>query len=204
MSLLLLFSFFFFGAAVTAASGGSAYEVLRSHGLPIGLLPKGVREFYVDGEGRFEARLYAPCTAKFESEVRYNASIVGTISPGQIAGLSGVAAQDLFLWFPVRAIRLDEQTSGVIHFDVGVVDKRFTLSLFEFPPDCAPALVAEVPAHLVPNTWICSIRLDISTNSFLSIGRANPVSSTTVSINSRLKTLPSETSPAVPVSKGLK
>ncbi|CAL9152801.1 uncharacterized protein LOC135680499 [Musa acuminata AAA Group] len=151
MSLLLLFSFFFFfffffGAAVTAASGGdggSAYDVLRSHGLPIGLLPKGVREFYVDGEGRFEARLYAPCTAKFESEVRYNASIVGTISPGQIAGLSGVAAQDLFLWFPVRAIRLDDQASGIIHFDVGVVDKRFTLSLFEFPPDCAPAFVAE-------------------------------------------------------------
>ncbi|URE27186.1 hypothetical protein MUK42_34303 [Musa troglodytarum] len=148
MSLLLSFCFFFlfFGAAVTAASGGdggSAYEVLRSHGLPIGLLPKGVREFHVDGEGRFEARLYAPCTAKFESEVRYDASIVGTISPGQIAGLSGVAAQDLFLWFPVRAIRLDDQASGIIHFDVGVVDKRFTLSLFEFPPDCAPALVAE-------------------------------------------------------------
>ncbi|CAL9108146.1 unnamed protein product [Musa textilis] len=131
--------------AVAASGDGSAYEVLRSHGLPIGLLPKGVREFYVDGEGRFEARLDAPCTAKFESEVRYNASVAGTISPGQIAGLSGIAAQDLFLWFPVRAIRLDDQASGIIHFDVGVVDKRFPLSLFEYPPDCTPVSSSSRP-----------------------------------------------------------
>lgn len=127
-------------AAASAASrdSRSAYEVLQSHGLPIGLLPEGVTEFYMDADGRFEARLDAPCTAMFESEVRYNATVAGTISPGEIAGLSGVAAQDLFLWFLVRAIRLDDQASGIIHFDVGVVDKRFPLSLFETPPDCIP------------------------------------------------------------------
>ncbi|RZS19079.1 hypothetical protein BHM03_00051467 [Ensete ventricosum] len=123
---------------LSTAAAPSAYEVLRSHGLPMGLLPKGVREFEVDGGGRFRARLDAPCTAKFESEVRYNATLAGTISPGQIAALSGVSAQDLFLWFPVLAIRLDDNASGIIHFDVGVVDKRLPLSLFEFPPDCTP------------------------------------------------------------------
>ncbi|XP_074585743.1 uncharacterized protein LOC141841468 [Curcuma longa] len=120
------------------AAGDSAYEVLRSHGLPIGLLPKGVRDFSIDADGLFQARLDAPCTATFESEVRYNASVVGTISHGQIAALSGISAQDLFLWFPVLAIRLDDNTSGIIHFDVGVVDKRFPLSLFEDPPNCTP------------------------------------------------------------------
>ncbi|XP_042457722.1 uncharacterized protein LOC122046434 [Zingiber officinale] len=135
--LLFLWLLALAGLAV-ATESGSAYEVLRSHGLPIGLLPKGVRDFAVDDDGRFEAQLEAPCVAKFESEMRYNASVAGTISSGQIAGLSGVAAQDLFLWFPVRAIRLDNQTSGIIHFDVGVVDKRFPLSLFESPPDCSP------------------------------------------------------------------
>ncbi|WOL03698.1 hypothetical protein Cni_G12418 [Canna indica] len=134
-------------AAAAAAVASSAYEVLRSHGLPIGLLPKGVREFYIDDAGQFVAVLEASCTAKFESEVRYNASVSGTISPGQIAGLSGVAAQDLFLWFPVRAIRLDDPSSGIIHFDVGVVDKRYPLSLFEIPPDCSP-VSAFVNAHL--------------------------------------------------------
>ncbi|WOL15571.1 hypothetical protein Cni_G24352 [Canna indica] len=136
-----LLSFFFLACVCAAGSGdgGSAYEVLRSHGLPIGLLPKGVSEFRLDQEGRFEARLdAAPCTARFESDVRYNATITGTISPGQIAGLSGVSALDLFLWFLVRAIRVDDQTSGIIHFDVGVVVKRLPLTLFETPPDCVP------------------------------------------------------------------
>ncbi|CAL9037788.1 unnamed protein product, partial [Musa banksii] len=177
--------------AVAASGDGSAYEVLRSHGLPIGLLPKGVREFYVDGEGRFEARLDAPCTAKFESEVRYNASVAGTISPGQIDGLSGIAAQDLFLWFPVRAIRLDDQASGIIHFDVGVVDKRFPLSLFEYPPDCTPvASLSTSPSIFSPRKHLFySIHLGISSNNtharFLLIGRANPASSAT---NSMLET----------------
>lgn len=30
-------------------------------------------------------------------------------------------------------------SSGLIHFDVGVVDKQFSLSLFESPPDCTAA-----------------------------------------------------------------
>ncbi|XP_042432953.1 uncharacterized protein LOC122019561 [Zingiber officinale] len=133
-------------AAATEVS--SAYEALRSHGLPIGLLPKGVRDFAMDDDGRFEARLDTPCIANFESEMRYNASVAGTISAGQIAGLTGVAAQDLFLWFPVLAIRLDNQTSGIIHFDVGVVDKRFPLSLFESPPDCSPDSSQSQPGEL--------------------------------------------------------
>ncbi|WOK93172.1 hypothetical protein Cni_G01865 [Canna indica] len=63
-------------------------------------------------------------------------------SPGTIPRpdrrFSGIAAQDLFLWFPVLAIRLDDNASGIIHFDVSVVDKRLPLSLFEVPPDCTP------------------------------------------------------------------
>ncbi|KAG6509787.1 hypothetical protein ZIOFF_027793 [Zingiber officinale] len=129
------------------AAGDNAYEVLRSNGLPIGLLPKGVRDFSIDADGRFQAGLDAPCTATFESEVLYNASISGTISPGQIAALSGMSAQDLFLWFPVLAIRLDDNSSGIIHFDVGVVDKQFPLSLFEVPPDCVPLSLINPSTH---------------------------------------------------------
>ncbi|XP_042428730.1 uncharacterized protein LOC122015770 [Zingiber officinale] len=131
-------------SSTAAYDGGDAYEVLRSHGLPIGLLPKGVQEFRINGDGRFEVRLPSPCTAKFDGEVLYNATVSGTISPGKIASLSGISAQDLFLWFLVRAIRLDDQASGIIHFDVGVVDKRFALSLFETPPDCSPVSTAFV------------------------------------------------------------
>ncbi|XP_074556214.1 uncharacterized protein LOC141812057 [Curcuma longa] len=132
-------------SSIAVGDGGNAYEVLCSHGLPIGLLPKGVQDFRIDVDGRFEVRLPSPCTAKFEGEVLYNTTVSGTISPGQIASLFSVAAQDLFLWFLVRAICLDEQASGIIHFDVGVVDKRFALSLFETPPDRAPVSAAFDP-----------------------------------------------------------
>uniref|UniRef100_A0A6V7QYH3 Uncharacterized protein n=1 Tax=Ananas comosus var. bracteatus TaxID=296719 RepID=A0A6V7QYH3_ANACO len=106
-----------------------------------GLLPKGITEFRFDddGGGKFEAVLEAPCTAKFESVVHYNATVSGALSYGEIAPLSGVSAQELFLWFPVLGIRVDVPSSGLIHFDVGgVVHKQFPLSLFDSPPDCTP------------------------------------------------------------------
>lgn len=58
---------------------------------------------------------------------------------GKIGELSGVSQQELFLWFPVRCIRVDDPSSGLIYFDVGVVDKQFSLSLFEDPRDCTAA-----------------------------------------------------------------
>ncbi|WOK96536.1 hypothetical protein Cni_G05243 [Canna indica] len=52
-----------------------------------------------------------------------------------------------FLWFRIRDIRLNDPSSGIIHVDVGVVDKRYPLSFFEIPPDCSP-ISAFVNAHL--------------------------------------------------------
>ncbi|KAJ6334107.1 hypothetical protein OIU78_011085 [Salix suchowensis] len=79
----------------------SVYDVLKAHGLPIGLLPKGVKEFKIDETGRFEVHLDQACNAKFESELHY-----------------------------------DMNVTGLIYFDVGVVFKEFSLSLFEMPKDC--------------------------------------------------------------------
>ncbi|WOL20036.1 transmembrane protein 50A [Canna indica] len=82
------------------------------------------------------------------------------------------------LWFPVHAIRLDDPYSGIIHFDVGVVNKHYLLSLFEIPPDCSPvftflnahlegsridALVAKVP--FMTHRFIL-VRPTISSNFF--------------------------------------
>ncbi|KAF4367571.1 hypothetical protein CsatB_024786 [Cannabis sativa] len=119
------------------------YEVLKAHGLPMGLLPKGVREFDIDENGRFQAYLDQACNAKFESELHYDRNVSGTLSYGQIGGLSGISAQELFLWFPVKGIRVDVPSSGLIYFDVGVVFKQFSLSLFETPPDCVAVRTEE-------------------------------------------------------------
>uniref|UniRef100_A0A2P2JGN2 Uncharacterized protein MANES_13G054800 n=1 Tax=Rhizophora mucronata TaxID=61149 RepID=A0A2P2JGN2_RHIMU len=127
---------FSFPGDVRSKQEESIYEVLKDHGLPMGLLPKGVKEFTVDEAGRFEVHLDQACNAKFESELHYDRNVSGTLSYGQIEKLAGISAQELFLWLPVRGIQVDVPSSGVIYFDVGVVRKQFSLSLFETPREC--------------------------------------------------------------------
>ncbi|KAL8139057.1 hypothetical protein V2J09_005058 [Rumex salicifolius] len=117
----------------------SIYDALTSHGLPMGIFPKGVKNYTLDGEGRFEVFLEQACNAKFESELHYDRNVSGELSFGTIGNLTGISAQELFLWFPVKGIRVDVPSSGLIYFDVGVVFKQFSVSLFESPPDCVAA-----------------------------------------------------------------
>ncbi|XVF41473.1 hypothetical protein PTKIN_Ptkin01aG0282500 [Pterospermum kingtungense] len=119
------------------SSPSSIYDHLESNGLPKGLLPKGITDFSIDpGTHRFHVNLTQPCNAKFENQLHYDWNISGVLSFGKIANLSGMSQQELFLWFPVISIRVDDPSSGLINFDVGVVDKQFSLSLFEIPREC--------------------------------------------------------------------
>ncbi|GMH20844.1 hypothetical protein Nepgr_022686 [Nepenthes gracilis] len=124
---------------ILSSASTSIYDALRSHGLPMGLFPRGVSNYSLDGSGRFEVYLDQACNAKFESELHYDRNVSGSLSYGQIGNLSGISAQELFLWFPVKGIRVDVPSSGLIYFDVGVVYKQFSLSLFETPPECMAA-----------------------------------------------------------------
>ncbi|XP_068667064.1 uncharacterized protein [Aristolochia californica] len=149
-SLLFLFLLAPSLSAPSSSSSGtsfsSIYDVLKSQGLPMGLLPKGIKDFVVDEKGHFEVHLDRSCNAKFENEVHYERNVSGDISYGQIGAMSGISAQELFLWFPVKGIRVDIPSSGIIYFDVGVIFKQFSLSLFETPPDCK---VTDPPGQLV-------------------------------------------------------
>ncbi|XVE78183.1 hypothetical protein DITRI_Ditri13aG0123500 [Diplodiscus trichospermus] len=109
----------------------------------MGLLPKGITQFDFDDTGRFEVHLDQACNAKFESELHFDMNVSGTLSYGQIGALSGISAQELFLWFPVKGIRVDVPSSGLIYFDVGVISKQFSLSLFDTPRDCLVVLDLE-------------------------------------------------------------
>lgn len=133
---VLLLSFLTLSISNVNSKQESIYEILKEHGLPMGLLPKGIDEFSIDGTGNFEVFLDQACNAKFESELHYDRNVSGTLSYGQMGSLSGISAQELFLWFPVKGIRVDIPSSGLIYFDVGVVRKQFSLSLFETPRDC--------------------------------------------------------------------
>ncbi|XP_057780966.1 uncharacterized protein LOC130999456 [Salvia miltiorrhiza] len=125
----------------------SIYEALQLHGLPMGLLPKGIKNFTLESSGMFEARLDRACNAKFENELHYDMRVSGALRYGRIDEVSGISAQDLFLWFPVIGIRVDVPSSGLIYFDVGVVSKQFSLSSFETPRDCFA--VAQIPSEKV-------------------------------------------------------
>lgn len=116
----------------------SILDVLMSHGLPIGLFPISVSWFSLDpSSGRFQLHVAnSPCDAKFETQVRFDSNVTGILSYGEISELSGVAAEELFLWLPVKSIQVDIPSSGLIYFDVGVVSKQFSLSSFETPRDC--------------------------------------------------------------------
>ncbi|KAI3819598.1 hypothetical protein L1987_13439 [Smallanthus sonchifolius] len=111
-------------------------EILKSNGLPMGLLPKGVTNFTFDDSGRLEVHLDQACNSKFENELHYDRNVSGTLTYGQFNGVSGISAQDLFMWFTVKEIRVDIPSSGLIYFDVGVVHKQFSLSSFDTPRDC--------------------------------------------------------------------
>lgn len=125
------------GFSMTEAAPLTIYDHLKSQGLPIGILPKGITEYSVDPtSGLFRINLTQPCNARFENQFHYDFNISGHLSYGKIGELSGVSQQELFLWFPVKGIRVDVPSSGLIYFDVGVADKKLSLSLFENPRDC--------------------------------------------------------------------
>ncbi|XP_010558580.1 PREDICTED: uncharacterized protein LOC104827171 [Tarenaya hassleriana] len=115
----------------------SFYDYLRENGLPAGIVPKGIMDFSIDPKtGRFTVTLPGPCEAQIENQFHFDFNISGVLSDGRIGELSGVTQKELFLWFPVKGIHLDPDSSGLIHFDVGVADKQLPLSLFESPRDC--------------------------------------------------------------------
>ncbi|KAF8082068.1 hypothetical protein N665_0850s0019 [Sinapis alba] len=134
---VVLLCFVFTIPAVVISGEETIYEILQANGLPLGIFPKGVKDFRFNGEtGRFLVYLNHSCDARYETELHYGVNITGTVGYGEMSELSGILAKDLFLWFPVKGIRVDVPGSGLIVFDVGVVRKQYSLSLFETPRDC--------------------------------------------------------------------
>ncbi|XP_022040350.1 uncharacterized protein LOC110942896 [Helianthus annuus] len=114
------------------------------NGLPIGLPPEGVTDFEYNESGRFEVHLDQACNAKFEDELHYDQNVSGNMSYGQIGGLSGISGQDLFLWFPVKEIRVD-----------------FSLSSFEIPREC----LASEDQIVVEIDFSCGTKLPVNSQS---------------------------------------
>lgn len=142
--LFLLLVLLLVAATSAAAMGGgnsSVHELLREHGLPGGLLPRGVETFSLNrSSGVLTVELNRPCYAKYydDAVAFFNRSIRGNLSFGALRGVEGLAQEELFVWLPVKGILVSDPTSGVILFDIGLAHKRLSRSLFDDPPDCRP------------------------------------------------------------------
>ncbi|MQM23478.1 hypothetical protein Taro_056542 [Colocasia esculenta] len=148
MALLAFLFILWVGDGVEAAM---IHDLLRHHGLPAGLLPKTVRSFSLDeSTGRLQVRLDDPCYGQWPgSRVFFDRVIAGNLSYGELSGVMGLSQEELFLWFPVRAITVSDPSSGLLQLDIGLALKQLSFSLFDDPPDCHPGEVTEEPAGVL-------------------------------------------------------
>ncbi|XP_038905336.1 uncharacterized protein LOC120091403 [Benincasa hispida] len=112
------------------------HDLLRSKGLPPGLLPKEVKSYSLSPNGLLEVFLDGPCLTKYENRVLFQSVVRANLSYGSLIGVQGLTQEELFLWLPVKDIIVDDPKSGLILFDIGVAHKQLALSLFEDPPSC--------------------------------------------------------------------
>ncbi|KAH6786458.1 serine protease [Perilla frutescens var. hirtella] len=106
-------------------------------GLPAGLLPKEVKSYKLSGSGLLEVFLDGPCLTRFDTMALYESEVRANLTYGSLTGVEGLSQEELFLWLPVKDIIVNDPSSGLILFDIGVAHKQLSLSLFEDPPDCA-------------------------------------------------------------------
>ncbi|KAJ6833402.1 uncharacterized protein M6B38_339760 [Iris pallida] len=131
-------------ATTTGAGGRSIHELLRSHGLPAGLLPTTVSSFSFDPlTGLLEAELDRPCYARYDGMAHFDRAVRGNLSYGELRGVVGLKQEELFVWLPVKGISVSVPPSGVIMFDIGLARKQLSASLFDVPPECTPVIEGE-------------------------------------------------------------
>ncbi|XP_028781926.1 uncharacterized protein At5g01610-like [Neltuma alba] len=128
----------FISSSAASTSGGdslSAYQVLQQYNFPVGLLPKGVLGYELDrSTGRFKAFLNGSCGFKIESyDLKYSATITGTISQGRLSNLQGVKVKILILWVNIVSVT---RTDDELEFSVGIASADFAVNNFYESPSC--------------------------------------------------------------------
>lgn len=147
MSLFLLLALLLL-PFITPSSQSSIRNLLEARGLPGGLFPDNVESYSLDVKtGELEVQLQNPCFARFENRVYFDSVIKANLSYGGLVGLQGLTQEELFLWLPVKGIAVNDSSSGLVLFDIGVAHKQISRSLFEDPPVCYP-----------PGKSVCSLR----------------------------------------------
>ena len=125
---------------LTPTTRPSAYEVLEEYNFPVGLLPKGVVDYYLDPlTGNFSASFGGSCSFSLEGsyQLKYQSTIKGYISKGKLATLEGVSVKLLFLWVNIVEVQRNGDNIG---FSVGIAGADFPIDNFEECPQCGCGL----------------------------------------------------------------
>lgn len=137
--LILLIFFLLLFISFSHSSPISIHDLLKSKGLPYGLLPKEVKSYnYSTTNGLLEVYLDGPCLTKFDTIAFYESYLKANLTYGSLNGVQGFLQEELFVWLPVKGIIVDDLNYGIILFDIGLAHKQLSLSLFEDPPHCNP------------------------------------------------------------------
>ncbi|KAK2434612.1 hypothetical protein QL285_019749 [Trifolium repens] len=107
-------------------------------GLPAGLLPEEIKSYTFSENGHLEVFLESPCLTKYENRVYFEQVITANLTYGSLIGVEGLQQEELFLWLPIKDIIVDDPSSGLILFDIGLAYKQLSFSLFDVPPHCKP------------------------------------------------------------------
>ncbi|MCD7460964.1 hypothetical protein HAX54_044914 [Datura stramonium] len=118
----------------------SAYEELQRYDFPVGILPKGVKDYELKTKtGEFSAYLNSTCSFRLENsyQLNYKPVIKGVISKGRLRKLSGVSVKVLLLWFNIVEVN---RKGNNLEFSVGLASANFPIENFEECPQCGCGL----------------------------------------------------------------
>ncbi|KAL2540483.1 hypothetical protein Adt_01461 [Abeliophyllum distichum] len=118
----------------------TAYELIQSYDLPVGLLPEGVTHYDLDQTtGKFNAYFDGSCSFSLEGsyQLKYNSKISGYISKGKLTSLSGVSVKVFFLWLNIVEV---VRSGDNLEFSVGIASADFSIDNFYECPRCGCGL----------------------------------------------------------------
>ncbi|MED6135928.1 hypothetical protein PIB30_051318 [Stylosanthes scabra] len=154
----LLLSLSLFSLIIQLSLSSSIHSLLRSKGLPAGLLPEEVKSYNFSENGRLEVYLDAPCLTKYENRVYFEAVVTANLTYGSLIGVEGLQQEELFVWLPVKDIIVNDPSDGLILFDIGLAQKQLSRSLFDVPPRCKNGIGGALRNHVRKETGFEALR----------------------------------------------
>lgn len=113
----------------------TAYQVLQGYDFPAGLLPEGVKGYYLDSTtGKFSTYFNDNCTfSQGQYQLQFKSTIQGYISKGRLSSLDGVSVT--FLRVSINIVEIVRQGND-INISVGIGSAWFPMDYFEESPQC--------------------------------------------------------------------